>query len=64
MNGTQLGDEIIVAINSVTGGAATGQVKLIWEAIGRAIVDHIKNNAVVSQPPDSDGSGEQPGSVT
>lgn len=45
MNGVQLGDEIIAAIQSVTGGAPSAQVTAIWEAIGVAIVAHIQANA-------------------
>ncbi len=64
MNGNNLGDEIIAAINSVTGGVARAREIQIWHAIGTAIVQHIQSNAVTHQPPDSDGDSEQDGTIT
>jgi hypothetical protein len=67
MNGPQLGDEIVAAIKALTGGGSYPQDALvisIWEAIGTAIVKHIKDNAVVAQPPDSNNDTEMPGSIS
>jgi hypothetical protein len=67
MNGNTMGDEVVAAIKSVTGAAThpqDAQVTLIWEAICTAIVKHIKDNAVVTQPNDSNNDTEMPGSIS
>lgn len=53
MNGTQLGDEMLAAIDAavaVTQTASQAQRVQIWRAIGTAIVAHITANAVVTVP--------------
>ena len=47
MNGNQLGEEIVAAIGF------NGE-EIYWKKIAEAIVQHIKNNAVVTTP---QGSG-------
>ncbi|MCP3944603.1 MAG: hypothetical protein GY710_24430 [Desulfobacteraceae bacterium] len=54
LNGSQLGDEIAQAARGVFSSIPTNtpvsdaQVDAIWQAIGPKIIDHIKNNAVVT----------------
>jgi len=60
MNKDQLGQEIVDAIKSVTGGAETPQVLAIWQAISKAIIDHLIANAEVTV----EHSGPQTGGIT
>ena len=52
LNGTQLGDEIVAALTSAgLVGRGPGDPQPtpseVWQAVGQAIVDHFKTNAVV-----------------
>lgn len=71
MNGTLLGDELLAAIDAAVASepsASQAQRRLIWRAIGNAIVAHITANAVVAVPFVSGvtvgGSNSGPGSGT
>lgn len=53
MNGDQLGDEMLAAIDATVAGqqqVSQAQRIAIWRAIGGAIVQHITTNAVVAVP--------------
>jgi predicted KAP-like P-loop ATPase len=70
MDGNKLGLEIA---NAIMNTAAPADVKVqvlgLWEKIGTAIVDHVKNNAIVPagiavSTPAGLGATSAPGSVT
>jgi len=60
MNKDQLGQEIVDAIKSVTGGSETAQVLQIWQAISEAIIQHLITNAEVTV----EHSGPRTGGIT
>lgn len=71
LNGTQLGDDIAQAARDVFSQIATdtpvsdAQVDAIWKAIAPKIVDHIKNNAVVTViVTGGSSSGSHTGTIT
>jgi len=51
MNGTNLGNEIAAALESLgvlNPDESAADIEPIWQAIGNAVVSHIQSNAVVS----------------
>lgn len=67
MNGVQMGDEIVAALQALNlnGQEANGPntAKLVWEAVGAAIVAHIQANSLVTTTSGAP-NGEHTGVVT